>query len=122
MGFALDVISQWHKNYRFVNGFLAKMEATISFSPLENWGREGYDPSKPVSLHPARHRGGGDQTSSVPSYRPERLIGGHLITAATACSAQASREPCRTFPQGGSPTCQRKPLYPTNRTRYTGVV
>jgi hypothetical protein len=45
IGFVLDVISQWHKNYRFVNSFLAEMEATIAFSPLENWGQEGYDPS-----------------------------------------------------------------------------
>jgi hypothetical protein len=67
MGFVLDVISQWHKNYRFVNGFLAEIEASIAFSPLENWGREGYDPSRPVSLHPARHRGDGDQTSSAPT-------------------------------------------------------
>ncbi len=29
MGFAPDVISQWHKNYRFSSGFLAEMEATI---------------------------------------------------------------------------------------------
>ncbi len=66
MGFALDVISQWHKNYRFVNGFLAEMEAAIAFSPLENWGQEGYDPSKPVSLNPASYnRGGGDPTSSA---------------------------------------------------------
>jgi hypothetical protein len=43
------------------------MEATIAFSPLENCGQEGYDPSKPVSLHPARHRSGGDHTSSAPA-------------------------------------------------------
>jgi hypothetical protein len=67
MSFALDVISQWHKNYRFVNGFLAETEATIAFSSLENWGQEGYGPSKPVSLHPARHRGASDHTSSAPT-------------------------------------------------------
>ncbi len=44
IGFALHVISHWHKNYRFVVGFLDEMEATIAFSPLENWGQEGYDP------------------------------------------------------------------------------
>ncbi len=34
--FALDVISQWHKEYRFVVGFLEEMEAAVAFSPLEN--------------------------------------------------------------------------------------
>ncbi len=67
IGFALDAVSQWHTNYRFVNGFLAEMEATIAFSPLENWGQEGCDPSKPVSLHPARYRSGGDHASSTPA-------------------------------------------------------
>jgi hypothetical protein len=43
------------------------MEATIAFSPLENWGQEGYDPSKSVSLHPARHSSGGDHASSAPA-------------------------------------------------------
>jgi hypothetical protein len=67
IGFALDVISQWHKSYRFVVGFLDEMKATIAFSPLENWGQDGYDPSKPVSLHPVRHRAGGDHASSAPA-------------------------------------------------------
>ncbi len=40
IGFALDVISQWHKEYRFVVGFLEEMEATVAFSPLENWGSD----------------------------------------------------------------------------------
>ncbi len=66
IGFALDVISQWHKNFRFVHSFLAEMEAFIAFSRLENWGQEGYDPSKPVSLHPTRLRIGGDYASSAP--------------------------------------------------------
>ncbi len=35
IGFSLDVISQWHKEYRFVVGFLEEMEATVAFSPLE---------------------------------------------------------------------------------------
>jgi hypothetical protein len=48
--------------------------------------------------------------------------GRHFITAATACSAQASRRPYRTFTQGGPPTCERKPLRPTSRIiRYTGL-
>jgi hypothetical protein len=67
IGFALDMIFQWHKNYRFVVGFLDEMESTIAFSPLENWGQEEYDPSKPVSLHPERHRSGGDHASSAPA-------------------------------------------------------
>ncbi len=31
IGFALDVISQWHKEYRFVVGFLEEMEANVAF-------------------------------------------------------------------------------------------
>jgi hypothetical protein len=31
IGFALDDISQWHKEYRFVVGFLEEMEATVAF-------------------------------------------------------------------------------------------
>ncbi len=38
--FAQDVISQWHKEYRCVVGFLGDMEATAAFSPLENWGSD----------------------------------------------------------------------------------
>ncbi len=45
----------------------------------------------------------------------------HFITAATACSAQASRKPYCTFSQGGPPTCERKPPRPTSRIRYTGL-
>jgi hypothetical protein len=67
IGFALDVISQWHKIYRFVVGFLDEMEATIAFSPLESWGQEGYDPSRPVNLHPASYRSGGNHASSAPA-------------------------------------------------------
>jgi hypothetical protein len=51
--YALNVISQWHKEYRFVVGFLEEMEATVAYSPLENWGHEGFDASKPLSIAPA---------------------------------------------------------------------
>ncbi len=47
--------------------------------------------------------------------------GRHFITAAAACSEQASRRAYCTFSQGGPPTCERKPLRPTSRTRYTGL-
>jgi hypothetical protein len=39
--FALDVISQWHKNYRFVVGFLEEMEATVAFSRWRIGARKG---------------------------------------------------------------------------------
>jgi hypothetical protein len=51
--FALDVISQWHKEYRFVVGFLEKMEATVAFPPLENLGSDIFDASKPLGFNPA---------------------------------------------------------------------
>jgi hypothetical protein len=82
MGFALDVISQWHKNYRFVNGFLAEMEATVSFSPLENWGQEGYDPSKPVSSQALHHSSDRVLSASKPRAMPHLSAGmiNHLPT------------------------------------------
>jgi hypothetical protein len=32
-----------------------QMEATVAFYPLENWGQEGYDPSRPIGFNPARY-------------------------------------------------------------------
>ncbi len=41
IGFALDVISQWHRELRSVLRFLQEMEAVVAYSPLELWGCEG---------------------------------------------------------------------------------
>ncbi len=54
--FALDIISQWHKEYRFVVGFLEEMEASVAFSTLENWGQQGFDASKPLDFNPAKYK------------------------------------------------------------------
>jgi hypothetical protein len=59
------LISQWHKKYRFVVGFLEEMEATVAFSPLENWGQEGFDASKPLGFNPAKYKAGRDQAFGV---------------------------------------------------------
>jgi hypothetical protein len=61
------VISQWHKEYRFVVGFLEEMEATVAFSPLENWGSDLFDASKPLGFNPAQHQANRDQTSTAPA-------------------------------------------------------
>jgi hypothetical protein len=63
--FALDFISQWHKEYRFVVGFLEEMEATVAFSPLENWGSDIFDASKPLGFNLAQHQPSRDQTSTA---------------------------------------------------------
>ncbi len=66
--FALEVISQWHKEYRFVVGFLEEMEATVAYFPLENWGHESFDASKTLSfINPATYKGSGGQASTAPA-------------------------------------------------------
>jgi hypothetical protein len=67
MGFALDVISQWHKEYRFVVGFLDEMEATVAFSPLENWGSDVFDKSQPLSFKLAQQPASRNQTATAPA-------------------------------------------------------
>ncbi len=68
IGFALDVIFQWHKEYRFVVSFLEEMEATVAFSPLENWGSSHvFDASKPLGFKLAQQRASRNQTSTAPA-------------------------------------------------------
>ncbi len=59
--------SQWHKEYRFVVGFLEEMEATVAFSPLENWGSDSFDASKPLGFNFAQHQANRDQTFTAPA-------------------------------------------------------
>jgi hypothetical protein len=86
IGFALDVISQWHKEYRFVVSFLEEMEATVAFSPLENWGSDVFDVPKPLGFKlaqqqacrnqffaaPTAPRGSSEGTSSMQRPRAKR--------------------------------------------------
>ncbi len=65
--FALDVISQWHKEYRFVVSFLEEMEATVAFSPLENVGSDIFDASKPLGFKLAQQQASRNQTSTAPA-------------------------------------------------------
>jgi hypothetical protein len=54
IGFALDVSSQWHKEYRYVLRFLQEMEAGVAYSPLELWGSEAFNASQVINPPPPR--------------------------------------------------------------------
>jgi hypothetical protein len=122
--FALAVISQWHKNYRFVVGFLDEMEATVALSPLENWGREGYDPSRPLGLHPARNRIGGDQASSAPAAPRGSSEGTSSSQRPRALRKQATGH-AAPFRREDRPPANDNPYAPraasAYRSRYSGL-
>ncbi len=56
-GFALDPLSQWHKELRYVLRFLQEMEAGVAYSPLERWGSEGALNTSQVINPPTISRG-----------------------------------------------------------------
>ncbi len=48
--------------------FLEEMEATVAFSPLENWGSDVFDASKPLGFKLAQQQQASrSQTSTAPA-------------------------------------------------------
>jgi hypothetical protein len=67
IGFALNVISQWHKELRFVLRFLHAMEAAPAYHPLEYMNTDGAVDTSQVPDPSANKRGGGGRAAQAPA-------------------------------------------------------
>jgi hypothetical protein len=63
IGFALDAISQWHKQLTFAVQFLLGMEAAPTFSPLEYANAYGTEAHSQVPAPYSNNRGGGSRAA-----------------------------------------------------------
>ncbi len=63
IGFALDMIAQWHRQLQFVNRFIQAMEATVTFNPRERWDAYGVANTSQVPAPPANNRGPGSRAA-----------------------------------------------------------
>jgi hypothetical protein len=72
IGFALDVISQWHKELAFVLRFLRAMEAAPVYHPLEHMLHtdRAVDTYR-VPAPTAENRGGGSRAARAPTRAPK---------------------------------------------------
>ncbi len=68
IGFALDVISQWHRQLQFVIRFLRAIEATVAYSPRERWDADGVADTSQVPAPPANKRGTGSRAAQAPAH------------------------------------------------------
>ncbi len=68
IGFALDVISQWHRQLQFGMRFLHTMEATVAFSPRERGNADEAADTYQVPVPPANNRGAGHRASQAPAH------------------------------------------------------
>ncbi len=65
IGFALDAISQWHKQLTFVVRFLHAMEAAPAYSSLEYANAYGTADHSQVPAPYSNNRGGGSRTAQA---------------------------------------------------------
>ena len=99
IGFALDAISQWHKQLTFVVRFLHSMEAAPVFSPLEYANAYGTADHSQVPAPYSNNRGGGSRTAQA--------------TARAVTEGTSSAQPSRAQPKRAA-----DPPAPTRREEH----
>jgi hypothetical protein len=85
IGFALDVISQWNKELRFVLRFLHAMQAAPDYHPLEYMNTDGAVDTSQVPYPSANKREGGGRRMTARATAPPYSI------LSTCSPAQSSR-------------------------------
>ncbi len=79
----------------FVVSFLEEMEATVAFSPLENWGSDVFDASKPLGFKLAQQQACRNQSTTAPAAPRARRKAPHHYSdrVLSESKPQATRTP-----------------------------
>jgi hypothetical protein len=98
--FALDAISQWHKQLTFVIRYLHTMEAAPAYSPLEYTNAYGTADHSQIPAPDTNNRGSGSRTAQATA---------HAATEGTSSSKPSRAQHKRAADQSAPTRCEEHP-------------